>query len=69
MSKGCKIFWIIISLILLVLLLPIFAMIGLLIIIAVYLRVVKDFLNNEFKTDEGDTEESQEDSDNNSEQN
>lgn len=69
MSKGCKIFWVVISLILLILLLPVFTVIGLLIIIAVYLQVVKDFLNNEFENDRGDTEESQEDSDDNPEQN
>jgi hypothetical protein len=35
----------------------------------VYLQVVKDFLNNEFKNDGEDTEESQKDSDDNPEQN
>ena len=60
MSKRYKIFWVIISLILLILLMPIFTLIGLSIIIGVYVQVVKDFINNEFKSDEDDTENNQE---------
>ena len=54
MSKRYKIFWVIFSLILLILLLPILTLIGLSIIIGVYVQVVKDFINNEFKSDEDD---------------